>query len=131
MKSSGSGPVRIVVVEDSLVQRAFLVRTLERAGFEVRTAGDGVEALGVLAEWSADLVLTDVEMPRMDGLELTEAIRGQAQLANLPVVVLTSRADDEDRQRSLEAGADGYIIKNTFDEVGLLAVVDRLLERQA
>ena len=127
-------PVRegaILVVDDALTVRELQRSILERAGFEVRTAGDGVEALGVLAEWSADLVLTDVEMPRMDGFALTEAIRGQAQLANLPVVVLTSRADDESRQRGLEAGADGYIIKSSFDEVGLLAVVDRLLGRRA
>ena len=75
-------------------------------------------------------MLTDVEMPRMDGFELTEAIRRQPNLANLPIVVLTSRASEEDRQRGLEAGADGYIIKSAFDEAGLLAAVDRLLGRR-
>ena len=121
----------ILVVDDALTVRELQRSILERHGFEVRLAGDGVEALALLAERPADLVLTDVEMPRMDGFALTEAIRAQPNLANVPIVVLTSRADEEDRQRGLEAGADGYIIKSAFDETGLLAVLDRLLGRRS
>ena len=121
----------ILVVDDALTVRELQRSILERHGFEVRLAGDGIEALALLAERPADLVLTDVEMPRMDGFALTEAIRAQPTLANVPIVVLTSRADEEDRQRGLEAGADGYIIKSAFDETGLLAVLDRLLGRRS
>ena len=96
----------------------------------MRLASDGIEALALLADVAADLVLTDVEMPRMDGFQLTEAIRALPSLANVPIIVLTSRASEEDRQRGLEAGADGYIIKSAFDEAGLLAAVDRLLGRR-
>ncbi|MBW3668591.1 MAG: response regulator, partial [Actinobacteria bacterium] len=75
------------------------------------------------------LVLTDIEMPRLDGFELTETIRGHASLATTPVVILTSRATAEDRRRGLDAGADGYIVKSAFDEAALLDVVERLLGR--
>jgi two-component system, chemotaxis family, sensor kinase CheA len=100
---------------------------LERAHFEVRVASDGVQAMALLAEEPADLVLTDVEMPNLDGFALTEAIRGNAALANTPVLILSSRASDADRQRGLDVGADGYIVKSGFDEASLLSAVDRLL----
>ena len=74
-------------------------------------------------------MLTDVEMPRMDGFALTEAIRAHPARGNVPVLILTSRASDADRQRGLEAGADGYIVKSAFDEAALLAAVERLLGR--
>jgi two-component system chemotaxis sensor kinase CheA len=120
----------ILVVDDALTVRELQRSILERAGFAVRVANDGVEALALLAEQPSDLVLTDVEMPRMDGFALTAAIRAQPELANISVLVLTSLASEEDRQRGLDAGADGYIVKAAFDEAALLAAVDRLLGRQ-
>ena len=84
-------------------------------------------SLSKLAEEPSDLVLTDIEMPVMDGFELTEAIRAHASVANIPVLILTSRSSEADRQRGLDVGADGYIIKSGFDEGGLLAAVNRLL----
>ena len=120
----------ILVVDDALTVRELERSILERAGYEVRTASDGVEALARLAEQSADLVLTDVEMPRMDGFALTEAIRAHPALANVAVLILTSRASEEDRQRGLEVGADGYIVKSAFDETALLGAVERLLGRR-
>ena len=72
-------------------------------------------------------MLTDVEMPELDGLGLVRAIRALDRWANLPVVVLTSRGEDEDRQAGLDAGADAYIVKSSFDEASLLGVVERLL----
>ena len=74
--------------------------------------------------------LTDVEMPKMDGFALTEAIRAQPKLANISVLILTSLTDENDRQRGLDAGADGYIVKSAFDEAALLSAVDRLLGRR-
>lgn len=119
----------ILVVDDALTVRELQRSILERAGYEVRTADDGVDAMARLAERPVDLVLTDVEMPRMDGFALTEAVRAHPSLAAVPVVILTSRASAEDRQRGLEAGADGYIVKSAFDESALLDAVERLLGR--
>ena len=92
-----------------------------------RVAVNGEEALVEISHERPDLVLTDVQMPRMDGFELTEAIRKQAALASLPVIILTSRGSDEDRRRGLECGADGYIVKSGFDQSALLSAVERLL----
>src|SRR5207302_979675 len=101
----------ILVVDDALTVRELERSILERAGYDVLMATDGIEALAQLAEHACDLVLADVEMPRMDGFALTEAIRAHATLANLPVLILTSRSSAEDHQRGLDAGADGYIVK--------------------
>lgn len=120
---------RVLIVDDALTIRELERSILERAGYDVRTAADGVEALAALGELPCDLVLTDVEMPRMDGFALTEAIRASAALTNLPVLILTSRASEQDRQRGLEAGADGYIVKSAFDETALLAAIERILGR--
>jgi two-component system chemotaxis sensor kinase CheA len=118
---------RVLVVDDALTVRELQRNILERAGFAVRVASDGGQALSKLAEESADLVLTDIEMPIMDGFALTEAIRATPALANIPVLILSSRSSEADRQRGLEVGADGYIIKSAFDEASLLAAVNRLL----
>ena len=118
---------RLLVVDDALTVRELQRTILERAGFEVTVACDGVEALAQLANESFDLVLTDVEMPRMDGFELTERIRAHPSLGNVAVLILTSLASDTDRRRGMEAGADGYIVKSAFDEQSLLAAVDRLV----
>jgi len=117
----------VLVVDDALTVRELQRSILERAGFDVRVAADGNQALSALAEEPTDLVLTDIEMPNMDGFALTEAIRAHPTLANIPVVILSSRSSDADRQRGLDAGADGYIVKSGFDETGLLTAVNRLL----
>lgn len=118
---------RILVVDDALTVRELQRSILERAHFTVRVASDGVQALSLLADEASDLVITDIEMPHMDGFALTEAIRADEGLANMPVLILTSVATDTDRQRGMHAGADGYIVKSGFDEAGLLTAVDRLL----
>ncbi|MDT4976078.1 MAG: two-component system, chemotaxis family, sensor kinase CheA, partial [Pseudonocardiales bacterium] len=120
-----------LVVDDALTIRELQRSILERAGFEVRVATDGNHALSNLAEEPSDLVLTDIEMPNMDGFALTEAIRAHPTLANIPVLILSSRTGDADRQRGLEAGADGYITKSGFDEASLLSAVNRLLGTNA
>lgn len=117
----------LLVVDDAMTVRELQRSILQRAGFTVRTASDGIEALAALAESPADLVLTDVEMPNMGGFALTEAIRANDSFANMAVLILTSLGGEEDRQRGLEAGADGYIVKANFDEAALLQAVDRLL----
>jgi two-component system chemotaxis sensor kinase CheA len=122
---------RILVVDDALTVRELQRSILERAGFDVRVAIDGMDALSKLAEAPSDLILTDVEMPNMDGFELTEAVRAHPSLANIPVLILSSRSSEADRLRGLNAGADGYIIKSSFDEGSLLAAVGRLIGGRA
>jgi two-component system chemotaxis sensor kinase CheA len=117
----------ILVVDDALTVRELQRSIFENAGYRVRVAVNGEEALVAISEDRPDLVLTDVQMPRMDGFELTEAIRKQPTLASLPVIILTSRGSDEDRRRGLECGADGYIVKSGFDQSALLSAVERLL----
>jgi two-component system chemotaxis sensor kinase CheA len=121
----------VMVVDDALMVRELQRSILERGGYVVRTASDGAEALAMLAEQPADLVVTDLEMPNVDGFMLTSSIRAHPRLANIPVLIVSSRASEEDHQRGLDAGADGYIVKTSFDEAGLIAAVSRLLGRTA
>jgi DNA-binding response OmpR family regulator len=102
---------------------------LERGGYRVRTAADGAAALEMLTDAPADLVVTDVEMPNLDGLQLITSMRSYPTLANVPVLIVSSHGTEEDRQRGMDAGADGYIVKTAFDEAGLLSAVSRLLGR--
>ena len=117
----------ILVVDDTAVVRELERSILEEAGYRVRTATDGRSALTALAGAQVDLVVTDVDMPDCDGLELTRAIRAEPGLAGLPVVVVTSKATDADRRLAMEAGADAYLVKGDLDRRSLLEVVGRLL----
>jgi two-component system chemotaxis sensor kinase CheA len=117
----------ILVVDDAAVVRELERSILEQAGYHVRTAADGRQALAALAAAPADLVVTDIDMPNCDGLELTRAIRAEPGLAGLPVVMVTSKAGDADRRRGMEAGADAYLAKGELRREALLEVVGRLL----
>jgi len=119
----------VMVVDDALMVRELQRSILERGGYSVRAASDGAEALAMLADQPADLVVTDVEMPNLDGLSLIRNIRAHPRLANIPVLIVSSHASEEDHQLGLDAGADGYIVKTSFDEAGLLDAVSRLLGR--
>jgi two-component system, chemotaxis family, sensor kinase CheA len=117
----------ILVVDDAVIVREVERSILEQEGYRVLTAGDGVEALAVLANQACNLVVTDIDMPRMDGLELTARIRALPRLGQLPVVLLTSHGDQETHRRGLEAGADGYVVKGAFDRAELLRAVREAL----
>ena len=117
----------LLVVEDSITARMLLKNILEAAGHGVKTAVDGVEALTTLRTEDFDLVVSDVDMPRMHGLELTARIRADKKLADKPVILVTSLASDADRERGVQAGANAYIVKSNFDQSNLLAAIDRLL----
>jgi len=119
----------VIVVDDTMMVRELQRSILERGGYAVRTASDGAEAMAMLDAVPADLVVTDVEMPKLDGLQLIKNMRAHSRLANVPVLIVSSHGTDEDRQRGLDAGADGYIVKTSFDEAGLLSAVSRLLGR--
>lgn len=120
---------RVLVVDDDAVFREAQHTLLARAGYDVRTAVDGLDALSQLRRWPADLALVDIEMPLLDGFALTEAIRVDPLLRGMAVLVLTSLGSEDDRRRGMEAGADAYIVKGTFDADGLLDAVARLLGR--
>ena len=120
-------PATILVAEDSITTRTLEKSILEGAGYRVRVAGDGAEAWRLLQGNGCDLLLTDVEMPQMDGFELTTKVRADQRLRNLPVVLVTSRDSDEDRERGVRAGADAYVVKGAFDQERLLDTLRRLL----
>jgi two-component system chemotaxis sensor kinase CheA len=117
----------LLVAEDSITSRLLLKGLLEAAGFRVATAADGVEAFETMQDNDFDLLVSDVEMPRLDGLALTARVRGDKRLARLPVVLVTALESNEDRARGVEAGADAYIIKRGFDQRRLLDAIRRLL----
>ena len=119
------GARTILVAEDSVTSRMLLRSVLERAGYVVRTAVDGVDALSALRCERFDAVVSDVEMPRMTGFELTSSIRRDAALAHLPVILVTALASERDRLFGLEVGATAYIVKSRFDDRGLLSVLEQ------
>jgi two-component system, chemotaxis family, sensor kinase CheA len=118
---------RILVVDDSITTRTLQKNILEAAGYEVITATHGVEALDALANHKVNLVLSDVEMPLMNGFELTERVRQESTWQQLPVILVTSLDTDEHRARGMRAGADAYIPKGVFDQNKLLETIRRLL----
>jgi two-component system chemotaxis sensor kinase CheA len=126
--AGNAGPGKsILVVEDSITSRMLLKNILESAGYHVTTAVDGQDGLTTLKTGSFDLVVSDVQMPRMDGYELTSHIRQDKVLGDLPVILVTSLGSREDRERGVEAGASAYIIKSSFDQGSLLETVKRLI----
>jgi CheY-like chemotaxis protein/chemotaxis signal transduction protein len=125
-----TGPAKILVVEDSFIVRELQRCVLESAGHDVVTASDGREALDALTkDEEIELVVTDLEMPRLGGLDLTRAIRADQHRSSLPVVMVTSRGSEEDRRRGMEAGVDAYIDKQGFQQSALLATIHQLLGR--
>jgi two-component system chemotaxis sensor kinase CheA len=122
-----AGPVkRILVVEDSITSRMLLKGILESAGYEVKTAVDGIDGFTALRAERFDLVVSDVEMPRMDGFDLTARIRADRALAEVPVVLVTALESREDRERGIDVGANAYLVKSNLDQSNLLEALRRL-----
>ncbi|MDO8706312.1 MAG: response regulator [Sulfuricaulis sp.] len=117
----------ILVVEDSITSRALLKNILESAGYLVTTAVDGMDAYTTLKAGTFDLIVSDVEMPRMDGFDLTAKVRADKRLGELPVVLVTALESREHRERGIDVGANAYIVKSSFDQSNLLEVVRRLI----
>lgn len=124
---TGAPRRRVLVVDDSITTRTLEASVLEAAGYEVLTAVDGADGWRTLQEVGADLVVSDVEMPRMDGLQLTEAIRASTRFRELPVILVTALESPEHRSRGLEVGADAYLGKSSFEQEGLLTTVKELI----
>ncbi len=122
-----ASPKRLLVVDDSVTTRTLVKTILEAAGYEVTAAADGAQAWQLLQTITVDAVISDVEMPRMDGIGLTETIRRSASHRELPVVLVTSLGSDRDRARGVQAGASAYLTKSGFDQQTLLDTVATLL----
>ena len=118
---------RILVVDDSITTRTMEKNLLETAGYHVQVAVDGVEAWTLLKTEAFDLVVSDVDMPRMDGLDLTAKIRTDPNTADMPVVLVTALESREDKERGIEVGANAYLVKSSFDQTNLLEIIRRLV----
>jgi two-component system chemotaxis sensor kinase CheA len=123
----GGAKKAVLIAEDSITSRMLLKNVLEAAGFYVRPTVDGVDALAALREEEFDLVVSDIEMPRMDGFELTRKIRADQQLARIPVMLVTALESQEDREKGLDAGANAYLTKSSFTQGTLLKTARTLL----
>jgi len=119
-------PPLVLLVEDSLTTREVERSILLSAGYEVEVASNGREALEKLREGGADVIVTDIEMPVMDGFELTATVRNDPRYRHIPVIVVTSRGSEEDRLRGMEVGAQAYVVKSEFNQEDLLDTIERL-----
>jgi two-component system chemotaxis sensor kinase CheA len=128
-RRSEAAPTRssVLVAEDSITSRSLLKGILEIAGYHVETAADGVDAFTALRSGAFDLVVSDVDMPRLNGFGLTAKIRADKKLGELPVVLVTALESREDREQGIDVGASAYIVKSSFDQSNLLEVIRRLL----
>lgn len=118
---------RVLVVDDSLTVRELERKLLVNRGFEVAVAVDGMDGWNMLRSEDFDLVVTDVDMPRMDGIELVSRIKADAKLQGVPVMVVSYKDREEDRRRGLDAGADYYLAKGSFHDDALLDAVEDLI----
>jgi two-component system chemotaxis sensor kinase CheA len=118
---------RILVVEDSITSRMLLKGILESAGYRVKTAVDGAEGLACLRKEDFDLVVSDVDMPRLNGFDLTAGVRADPRIARLPVVLVTALSSPVDRERGMAVGASAYITKSSFDQSDLLNALRKLV----
>ncbi|KJS09806.1 MAG: hypothetical protein VR73_01245 [Gammaproteobacteria bacterium BRH_c0] len=118
---------RLLVAEDSLSTRTLMKGILEEENFTVLVAEDGLQAWQILQREAVDLLVSDIEMPNMDGFALTEAVRGSNRLQSLPIILVTALKTDQDRMRGMQAGADAYLVKSSFDQTELLAAIHQLL----
>jgi chemotaxis protein histidine kinase CheA len=120
---------RILVVDDSITTREIERDILEAYGYRVTIAGDGIEALEKAAGTPFDLVITDVEMPRLNGFVLTKRLRADPAYRDVPIIIVTSREKDEDKRRGIAVGASAYIVKGAFEQSNLVETVQNLIGR--
>jgi chemosensory pili system protein ChpA (sensor histidine kinase/response regulator) len=116
-----------MVVDDSITMRKVSGRILERHDYEVSTAKDGMDAVEKLQERVPDLMLLDIEMPRMDGYELATYMKNDARLKHVPIIMITSRTGEKHRQRALDIGVERYLGK-PYQEADLIAQIRELLD---
>lgn len=117
--------IKILAIDDSRTIREMLRHTLTEGGFEVHVAEDGVDGLAKLPEVAPDVVITDINMPRMDGFGVIDAIRAAAEYAGLPILVLTTESARDLKERARASGATGWIVK-PFDDAKLIGTIRRI-----
>ena len=120
----------VMVVDDSLTVRKITSRMLTREGFEVATAKDGVDGLQQLQDIDPDVILLDIEMPRMDGFEFARNVRADAKTRDIPIIMITSRTADKHRNRALELGVNDYMGK-PYQEEQLLVLIRNFTKHRA
>ena len=120
----------VLIVDDSLTVRKITSRLLQREGFAVATAKDGIDALDRIAEQVPDVILLDIEMPRMDGFEFTKTLKADQRNAHIPIIMITSRTAEKHRNRARELGVDLYLGK-PYQEAELLKYLREMLDVQA
>jgi len=129
MEEMTEEPLSVLLVEDSLIIQDLEKNILQTAGYRVEAAKDGLDAIENLKKQDFDLIITDIEMPRMNGFELITAVRKDDRYKGIPIVVVTTRERKEDKLRGLELGADAYLLKGGFDQGEFLSVIERLAKR--
>ena len=117
--------IKILAIDDSRTIREMLRQTLTNGGFEVHVAEDGVDGLEKLPDVLPDVVITDINMPRMDGFGVIEAIRAASEFAGMPILVLTTESAKELTDRARNSGATGWIVK-PFDDAKLIGTIRRI-----
>jgi|TARA_R110002126_G_scaffold109109_3_gene246025 two-component system chemotaxis response regulator CheY len=116
---------KVLTVDDSRTIRSMLLATLNSAGYETVQAEDGIEGLEVLEESNPDVIVTDINMPRLDGFGFIEGVRRNERYRSVPILVLTTESDDEKKNRARQAGATGWIVK-PFDPTKLVSAIERV-----
>ncbi len=117
----------ILVAEDSITSRTLIKNILETAGYKVITAVDGADAFSKARTVDFDIIVSDVDMPKVNGFELTSKIRSDKKLSEVPVVLITALESRDDREHGIEVGADAYIVKSSFDQGNLLEIIKKLI----
>jgi two-component system chemotaxis sensor kinase CheA len=117
----------ILVAEDSITSRMLIKNILEAGGYKVKTVINGLEAFNALKEENFDLLVSDIEMPVMNGFDLISRIRSDKQTENLPAILITSLSSQEDRERGIDVGANAYIVKSNFDQSNLLGIIKKII----
>jgi two-component system chemotaxis sensor kinase CheA len=117
----------VLVVDDSITSRSLQKSILEAHGYRVRIAVDGLEALELLRVEKADLIITDIQMPRLDGFGLVQALKADSRLSRIPVIIVSSLERPEDQERGLLLGADAYVVKRRFDQTELLDAIRQMI----
>ena len=117
-----------LVVDDSITMRRVTQRLLERRGVKVLTARDGLDAITVLQEHEVDIILLDIEMPRMDGYQFATHVRNDAKLKAVPIIMITSRSGEKHRAKAIEIGVNDYLSK-PYQEAQLVTAIEALLGR--
>ncbi len=126
-KAASDNRQKILLVEDQMTTRLLEKSILEAAGFQVETAEDGTIALEKLKHTPFDLVITDVQMPKMDGFTLTATLKKDERFSHIPIIIVTSLEREEERKQGLQAGADAFLLKKSFNQESLIQTIRTLI----